>query len=164
MVDFPEGGLLTDTQLRYMGGALAYFVAGIHLLHPQRGLPRLVLIIGTGNASLLISDPRPLAFVLSGFAIIVGVGIAAIGRRRKLIYLLGILLMVAYLVGYFAWHLTGHGGFLPVREPIYHGMHPVEAVVSHLVEYPLARVSKIAEAALLIVLVILYRREILVRT
>lgn len=159
MVNLLERVTLTDTQLGYIGGALAYIVAGIHLLHPQRGIPRLVRIIGTGNASLLISDPRPLAFALSGTALIAGVGLAAVGWRRKLIYLLGMLLMVIYLTGYFAWHLTGHGGFLPVREPVYHGLHPAEAVVSHLLEYPVARASKIVEAALLLVLAVLYRRE-----
>ncbi len=78
---------------------------------------------------------------------------------RKRIYVLGMVLMTAYFVGYFAWHLSGHGGFLPGREPLYHGLHPVEAVVAHLVDNPLVALAKLAEAALFAVLAVLYRQE-----
>lgn len=150
---------VSETYLRYIGAALTYLVAGIHLFHPQRGFPRLVTVLGTGDLSLLLYDPRPVLFVLSGFALITGVKLVILGLPRRPIYALGISLMLTYLVGYFAWHLTGHGGFLPGREPLYHGLHPVEAVIAHLAEYPLARVAKLAELALLLVLVALYRRE-----
>lgn len=150
---------LTGPRLRYLAAGLAYVVAGIHLFHPRRGFPRLVTVLGTGDASLLLSDPRPLAFVLSGFAILAGVSVVHLGVRRRPVYALGIGLVSLYLVGYFAWHLSGHGGFLPGRAPHFHGVSPVEAVVGHLVEYPLARAAKLAELALLAVLVVLYRRE-----
>lgn len=143
----------------YLGAALAYIVAGVHLFHPKRGFPRLVALVTTGNASLLVNDPRPVAFVLSALAILLGIKLVIADVARKHVYALGMVLVATYFVGYFAWHLSGHGGFLPGREPLYHGLHPVEAVISHLVNYPLAALSKLAEAALFIVLAVLYREE-----
>ncbi len=148
-----------DGYLGYLGVALAYLVVGIHLFHPKRGFPRLVLLLSTGNQSLLVTDPRPLAFVLSALAVLIGVKLAILGVERRRVYALGMVLVATYFVGYFAWHLSGHGGFLPGREPLYHGLGPVEAVVSHLATYPLAALSKLAEAALFVVLAVLYRRE-----
>lgn len=149
----------TDRQLRYLGAALAFVVAGIHMFHPKRGYPRLVLLVTSDNLSLLAGDPRPLVFVLSGLAIVAAVLLVLWGFPRKPIYVAGIGLMLAYILGYFAWHLSGHGGFLPGREPLYHGQTPLEAVIGHLREYPIARWSKITELLLLVVLVVLYRRE-----
>lgn len=148
-----------DENLGYIGAALTFLVAAIHLFHPKRGFPRLVLLIVTGNSSLLVSDPRPLAFVLSGLALLLGIQLVISNIARKRVYTLGMILTATYLIGYFAWHLSGHGGFLPGRESVYHGLHPVEAVVSHLVNYPLAALSKLAELGLFITLVPLYRKE-----
>lgn len=148
-----------DGNLGYIGAALAYLVAAIHIFHPKRGFLRLVTLVTTGNTSLLVVDPRPLAFVLSGLAILLGIKLVIMNIARKRVYALGMVLVATYFVGYFVWHLSGHGGFLPVREPVYHGLHPVEAVVSHLVNYPLAALSKLTEAALFTTLVILYQRE-----
>jgi len=149
----------SDQQLRYLGAALAYVVAAIHLFHPRRGFPRLVQFASSGNIDLIALDPRPLLFVLSGVAILVAVKLVLVGYPRRPVYAAGMALMATYVVGYFAWHLSGHGGFLPGRRPLYHGIGPVEAVVSHLRSYPLARVSKVAEIALFVVLGVLYRRE-----
>lgn len=154
-----EIGRWLDENLGYLGAGLACLVAVIHLFHPQRGFPRLVTVIATGDPSLLVNDPRPAVFVLSALAILLGVNLAMWNVERKRIYVLGMVLMVTYLVGYFAWHLSGHGGFLPGRKPLYHGLHPIEAVFSHLVNYPLAALSKLAEAALFVVLAALYRQE-----
>lgn len=149
----------TDGQLRYLGAALAYLVAGIHLFHPQRGFPRLVVLASTDNLDLLVSDPRPLLFVVSGLAILVGVKLVLLGWDRRPIYIAGMVLMAIYLFGFFGWHFTGHGGFLPGQRPNYHGLGPVEAVVDHLQRYPIARLSKLLELVLLAVLGVLYWRE-----
>lgn len=149
----------TDRHLRYVGATLAVVVAGVHLFHGQRGVPRLVELLATGNAALLVTDPRPLFFVLSGVAILVGVFALLWEVPRKPVYLGGMVLMGTYIAGYFAWHMTGHGGFLPGRLPHYHGLGPVEAVVRHLELYPIARVSKVAETLLLVLLAVLYLRE-----
>ena len=145
--------------LGYVGAVLAFFVASIHLFHPDRGFLRLVTLVTTGNASLLVTDPRPVAFVLSGLAILLGINLVVANIARKRVFALGMVLVATYFVGYFAWHLSGHGGFLPGREPLYHGLTPVKAVISHLVNDPLAALSKLAEVALFIVLIVLYRRE-----
>lgn len=151
---------LSTRQLEYIGVALAYIVAALHLFHPRRGFPRLILILGLDEPTKhLLYDPRPVAFVISALAILIGVKLVLFGLPRKPIYAAGMALMVTYIIGYIAWHLTGHGGFLPGREPLYHGLHPVEALIEHLIEYPIARASKIAEALLFAVLALLYFRE-----
>jgi hypothetical protein len=154
-----NAALLLREHLAHVGAGLAVIVAAIHLFHPQHGLPRLVLLVGTGNASLLVTDPRPLAFVLSGIALLVGVQLAVAGVARKRLAVLGMALVATYFVGYFAWHLTGHGGFLPGREPLHHGLHPVQAVIIHLGTSPVAAVSKVAEGLLFVVLLRRSRRE-----
>lgn len=148
-----------DRHLRYAGAALAFVVAGIHLFHADRGFPRLVALVATDNVGLLVTDPRPLLFVLSGVAILAGVFLVLWEFPRRPVYLAGMVLVSTYLLGYFAWHLTGHGGFLPGRAPHYHGLSPVEAVVDHLRRYPVVLLSKVAESLLLVVLAVLYRRD-----
>lgn len=150
----------TDRHLRYVAAGLAYLVAGLHLFHPQLGFPQLVRVLALDDpVRHLLHDPRPALFVLSGIAILVGIHLVLFGFPRKPMYVLGMLLVATYFVGYFAWHLTGHGGFLPGREPHYHGLHPVEAVLGHLGAYAWARWTKLAEALLFAVLAVLLYRE-----
>ncbi len=144
--------------LEYLAAALAYLVAAVHLFHPIHGFERLVMFL-TIDPQLLMFDPRPLAFVLSGVAILTAVPAVSWGYPGERAYLAGIALMATYLVGYFGWHLSGHGGFLPGREPLYHGLAPHEAVVAHLTGDPWAAVAVVAELALAGVLVVLYRRS-----
>lgn len=160
--DSPEGepataGLGDERRelLQHVALALALVVAAIHLAHPDRGLPRLVTVL-TADPGLLIQDPRPLALVLSGIVIVLGVNAAIVEVRLRPLYAMGMALMALHLVGYFAWHLTGHGGFLPGREPHYHGL---DVLVAELLDDVLILTSKLTEAALLIVLGILYRDE-----
>ncbi|PSP76359.1 hypothetical protein BRC81_12040 [Halobacteriales archaeon QS_1_68_20] len=148
----------SNRQLRVLAGVLAYVVAALHLLHPDIGVPRLVLIFDAGIA-LLQYDPRPLAFVLSGLILVFGVNLGLVGYPRKPLYVGGMALVATFFLGYFLWHLTGHGGFLPVREPLFHGMTPLEAVLAHLSTDLWAATAKLAEAALLATLAMLYRRE-----
>ncbi|MFB6156864.1 MAG: hypothetical protein ABEJ34_03370 [Haloferacaceae archaeon] len=149
---------VSSRRLLYAAAALAYVVAGVHLFHPSHGFGRLVTLLLV-DPSLLVTDPRPVAFVLSGLAVLVGVPAVVAGFPRRAAYALGAGLAATYLVGYFAWHLSGHGGFLPGRKPLYHGMTPVEAVVAHLTGEPLAAVAVVTELAFLSVLVVLYRRD-----
>lgn len=149
----------TDQQLRYLGAALAYLVAAIHLFHPRRGFPRLVQYASSGNLDLVALDPRPLLFVLSGLAILAGVKLVLLGFPRRPVYAAGMALMATFVVGYFAWHLSGHGGFLPGREPLYHGLAPHEAVLSHLGGDPWAAFAVVTELLLAAVLVFLLYRD-----
>lgn len=149
-----------DQHLRYFAAGLAYLVAGLHIFHPQRGFPRLVAILTLDDPMRhLLYDPRPLLFVLSGLAILLGIKLVLFGWPRNPIYVLGMALTATYFAGYLAWHLTGHGGFLPSRAPLYHGLHPIAAVIAHLSEYAWARWTKVAEAVLFAVLAVLYCRE-----
>jgi hypothetical protein len=150
---------VTDDHLLYAGTGLTYLVAATHLFHPEHGFPRLVELAVLGRPSLLVSGPRPVAFVASAVLLIVGANLVLANRWRRPLYLLGMGMVGAYLLGYFAWHFTGHGGFLPGREPIFHGLSPLENVLSHLTVDLLAAVSKVLEAALLVVLGLLYTRE-----
>lgn len=155
----PSFGYRPTTQhLRYAAGALALIVAGLHLFHPRYGMERFVRLLASDPA-LLITHPRPLAFVLSAIAIVLGIYLAVYGFLEKPIYLLGVLLMGTYIVGYFAWHLSGHGGFLPGRPPHYHGLEPHEAVISHLRSDSWAVAALLAETLLAAILILLYRRE-----
>lgn len=147
-----------ERPLRPLAGALAYLVAALHLFHPTHGVARLVLVL-SANPALLASDPRPLAFTLSGFAILGGVTVVVLGVPARRYYVAGIALMAIYLVGYFAWHLSGHGGFLPGREPLYHGLGPIEAVLAHLRTDPWARLAVPAELLLGGALAVLHRRD-----
>ncbi|MFC4438239.1 MULTISPECIES: hypothetical protein [Natrialbaceae] len=147
----------SDQQLRYAAGAVALLVAGLHLFHPQYGLERLVILLST-DPSLLVAHPRPVAFVLSAVAIVVGIYLVLFGVLVRPIYLVGMVLMVTYVAGYFAWHFTGHGGFLPGRIPQYHGLGPYETVVAHLRGDPWARAAIVLESVLLVLLAVLYRR------
>lgn len=149
---------ITAQHVRYAAAGLAFLVAAVHLFHPAHGLPRFAEIVAVGLDNLMY-DPRPIAFVLSGVTIILGVNLVAVGASRRLLYALGMAMMVVYLVGYFGWHLSGHGGFLPVRKPLYHDMGPIEATAAHLRGDPWARVSVLAETALLAVLAWLYRND-----
>lgn len=151
------GARFDRRQLQYAAAGLAYVVAGIHLFHPSHGFGRLVLLAAT-DPGLLVSNPRPVAFVLSGLAIVLAVPAVAAGAPRRPIYALGIGLVATYVGGYFAWHLSGHGGFLPNRRPLYHGLQPHEAVIAHLTGDPLAAAAVVTELALLGALVVLYRR------
>lgn len=142
----------------YVGAALAVIVAGIHVFHPKLGLPKLVTLV-LADPALLVFDPRPLAFVVSGLALLVGLLLVGTAQRKRPFYLAGTLLATVYLVGYFAWHFTGHGGFLPGRQPLFHGLSPLENVLAHLTGDVLAAVSKASEVAMVGVLALLYQRE-----
>lgn len=148
----------TTQQLRYAAGVLALIVAGLHLFHPKYGIERFGILLSVDPA-LFVTHPRPLAFVLSAIAIVIGMYLILFEFTRKPIYVLGILLMMTYLVGYFAWHLSGHGGFLPGRLPHYHGLEPHEAVISHLRSDNWAVAAIVSETLLAVILAILYRRE-----
>jgi hypothetical protein len=151
-------GRSTDRYLGYAAAVLAYVVAALHLSHPSLGFGRLALLVSV-NPELLLADPRAVAFVLSGIALLAGVPLASVGRRRRVVYALGIALVAVYVLGYFAWHLSGHGGFLPGREPLHHGLQPHEAVVNHLSGSVWAAAALVAEVLLGGVLIVLYRRE-----
>ncbi|APX95983.1 hypothetical protein SAMN05421809_0080 [Natronorubrum daqingense] len=149
-----------STRLRALTGGVAVAVAGLHLFHPTLGLPRLLEYVQLGT----LYDPRPLLFTLSGLAIFVGIVLVAtdfVDVPNRHLYALGIGLVLAYLIGYVAWHtVLEHGAFWPHIEA--HGHHDqgvLETVVAHLLDDVHALASKTTEVVLLVLLVVLYRRE-----
>lgn len=145
----------TRQTLAYIGASLTAIVAVLHLFHPSHGIRKLLRIL-SADPTLLVFDPRPLAFVVSGFALLVGLAVSRSATNRDPYYVAGILLAVVYIVGYFAWHFTGHGGFLPGREPLLHGLSPLENVLAHLTGDLWAAVTKTTEVAMAAVLGVLY--------
>lgn len=142
------------TGLRYLAGALATAVAVIHI-GSDFGFRKLVVY----TQVVRFPDPRPFLFVGSGVAIFFGIARVLDGKNPRPVYLGGIALMLAYLVGYPLWH-TGlaHGAFWPWGpEPITHSEAAWRVVLDHLVNTPLAAISKLLELALLAILLVLYR-------
>lgn len=153
-----DASVLTTRRLRYLGATLAILVAFLHLLDPNHGLLELFALLYE-SPRVLVFDPRPVAFVLSATALLIGVSLSRNAPDRQPYYVAGIGLALTYVVGYLAWHLTGHGGFLPGREPLLHGVSPLMNVVRHLTGDPWAAASMASELGLIGVLVALLRRE-----
>lgn len=144
-------------RLQIVTAMLALAVAGIHLLHPTLGGPALVVYLSAGQ----LSDPRPLAFVLGSFVLLFGVLLGINGFAGRALYLGGILIVLAFFLGYGAWHtVLDHGGFWPhIEGHGHHGGNPIGVVFDHLVGDLLALVSTVAEAALFGCLTVLYYTE-----
>jgi hypothetical protein len=144
------------TGIRYLAGALAAAIAAIHI-GSDFGFRKLVLYAQAGQ----FPDPRPFLFVGSGMLIFLGIARVLDGHDPTPVYLGGIALMVAYLIGYPLWH-TGlaHGAFwVWGPEPITHDEAAWRVVLAHLGNTPLAAVSKLLELALLGLLTVLYRTD-----
>ena len=147
-----------ERRLRYAAGLLALVVAGVHLYW---GIPRFVAYASVG----VMPDPRPAAFVLSGHAILLAVTLVAAGvldARRT--YVPGVALMVVHVASYAAWHTVfAHG--VPGAEAVgvehghLHVGNAVVVVLQHVVNSPLALVSKLAELAVVVLLAWLYVGE-----
>lgn len=143
--------------LEYVAVALGVLVAYIHLLHPQYGFPRLLEHVRLG----MFFDPRPLVFTIAGLLILAGFILAYNGVARKPLLIGGIIVVGGLFVGYGLWHtVLDHGAFWPYIEPHGHtDTGPFQIIVLHLFQNPIELISKIAEAILLIVLILLYRLE-----
>jgi len=152
------GFRLTTRQLELLAVGLAVVVALVHLFHPDRGVARLTTLLAA-DPGLLLAQPRPIAFVASSFLLLVGAIALALGVSSRGLYAAGIAMMGSYILGYFSWHFSGHGGFLPDREPLYHGLAPHVAVTSHLSDSVLATTAVVAEIFLLLACVTLFWRR-----
>lgn len=146
-----------ERRLRSAAGALALVVAGVHLYW---GIPRFVAYASVGT----MPDPRPLAFVLSGHAILIALTLVAAGvLDARWTYVPGVALMVVHVAGYAAWHTVLAHGVPGAPGAESHGPltagGAVVVVVEHVVSSPLALVSKLAEVALLVLLAVLYLRS-----
>lgn len=137
-------------------GLLALVIAGIHLYW---GIPRFVAYASVAT----MPDPRPLAFVLSGHAIVVALTLILLGvvdGRRA--YVPGAALMVVHLGGYAAWHtVLAHGASVSTEAGNHgHGdpavFEALLVVLDHVLHSPMVLVSKLAEVTVLVLLAALY--------
>lgn len=145
--------------LKHLGVALAVIIAGIHFFHPDFGIWAAMTYLSIQS----FPDPRPFAFVLSAVAILLSIALVADGAvPPRVVYFGGMVLMVTYIVGYFAWHVLGHGAWWPWGSGLGSHAHTLRTVLlseDHLRADPIALTSKFAELALLVVLAVLYRRD-----
>jgi hypothetical protein len=137
-------------RVRLVGANLAFIVAGIHLL---MGLRYWTLYARGGN--YIPPDPRISLWTISALAIFAGMVALYLGAPKRPIYGLGIGVMVAYVVGYFSWHLGGHGKFYLGGTPDLHGVSLSTYLLDHLFAGPIETVSIVLEVALLVLLVAL---------
>lgn len=137
-------------QWRWVAGLILAGIAILHIGHPTYGLRGLFIYAQAGTPLI---DPRPLAFTLSGLGILLGliaVHLGVISLRRG--YIAGCLVLGMYLLGYIAWHVTGHGGFWPGLEPRSHHGHPITVLIDHLAADHWERMTKFLELLGLLVL------------
>jgi hypothetical protein len=150
---------LSTRQLQGLAVGLAIVVALVHMFHPSRGVGRLSLLL-SADPGLLLVQPRTIAFVATGFLLLVGASALALGVSSRALYAAGMGLMATYVLGYVGWHLSGHGAFLPGRESIPHShVGPIESVIAHFAGDPLAAGALVAEVFLFLVCASLYWRH-----
>lgn len=144
-------------RLRITAGALATVVAGLHLYW---GIPRFTLYATIGT----MPDPRPLAFVLSGHAILIAITLVATGvLQADRLYLPGIGLMLIHLIGYVAWHTVLTHGVAAGQRPAGHThggpIALVGDVLTHLSNSPLALAAALSEIGVVVLLGMLVVRS-----
>jgi hypothetical protein len=142
-------------RLRIAAAVLAVVVAGIHLLHPSQGGVALVVYAREGY----LGDPRPLLFTLGAFALVFGVVAGVQGLYGRPLYLGGVAVALAFLLGFLAWHtVLEHGGFWPYLQANEHpDRNALLVAADHLRTDALLLAAKLAEIALVAALLVLYR-------
>jgi hypothetical protein len=133
----------------------AHLVVVVGIIHVSLGLYNWFRWLNAGF--LVPRDLRWPLFVVSGLALIAGLFIAAQGRHRRTLYAAGIGLMIVYVVGYFSWHLGGHG--FVFREPTPHQGPVGQFLLDHLFAGPVKFLAIVSEVALAVVLAYLLVKE-----
>lgn len=153
MSESAVGPARDDRTLRRVAGVLAVVVAGLHAYTVLPDMARQIFY-------WQFPDPRPVTFLLATMAILMGIVLVIQGFDPLPIYVGGIALMLAFVLGYLAWHTTlGHGAFWPGRQAVEHDVSQLYVVYLHLVHNHVELASKVGEVALLAVLSVLSVRE-----
>lgn len=108
------------TWMHWLAGALALLSGVIHL------------VIGVR----FIDQPTGVPFILAGLGFFGGVGLALLDYRRRLLYLVGVVFVLAQIVAYYYINY--------LNDP---AISPVEGI------------DKAAQVVLIVLLVVLYRQE-----
>jgi hypothetical protein len=141
------------TRLRFLASQLVFVAALIHL-----GLGTVEWARYASYGYLVPPDYRWPAFVLSGVAILIGLWLANRARRVRPYYLLGILAMLTYVLGYFTWHLTGHRPLLLFGPSTPHRL-TIGFVLDHYFAGLFETLSLSVELAAAVLLSILYASD-----
>ncbi|RNJ27003.1 hypothetical protein [Halosegnis longus] len=139
--------------LRALQFATVQLVGIVAVIHIVVGLEVLVSLVANGLVGQYLGEyaaqrPRPLLFVPSGLAILVGLGLAGRGTiNRRTAYQLGILAMGAYLLGWVGWHTVLNHGFALTGEVPPTSNHDaggvVAVVLAHIID-PIAETLRSA--------------------
>lgn len=141
-------------RLHWVAVALAFVVSGIHLFHPIYGGPALLVYANVGY----LGDPRPLLFLAGGFLLVFAAVLALQGVYLRLAYATMAAVSLAFLVGYGLWHtVLDHGAFWPHIHGHGHDGNPVVVLWAHVTGDAVDFVSKLTEAALAVVSLLLVR-------
>jgi hypothetical protein len=100
-------------------------------------------------------DIRWPLFIVSGVAVVAGIGLARQSPHRRRWYLAGVVMMVGYVAAYFFWHLGGHRPLFIHRPAIHHDL-TLEIIVAHYTAGTLETFTLTIELLAGILLVILY--------
>lgn len=139
----------TRSMFLLVGANIAFMVAGTHLL---MGI-RYWLLYARGGF-YVPPDARVPLWTVSALAIFAGMVALYLGAPRRPIYALGAGMMVTYILGYFSWHLGGHGQFyLGVGRPHLHGADLGTFLLDHLFAGVLETLSITLEVTLFAILV-----------
>ncbi|WP_458185432.1 hypothetical protein [Haladaptatus sp. NG-WS-4] len=141
----------TISPVHFVTAQLAVVVAVIHLSLGVLNWTRWLMA-----GFLLPRDLRWPLFVVSGAAIVLGLFLAAAGTSRRPLYAGGIVLMAAYVVGYFGWHVGGHRPLFFFGAGTRHSGPIVPFLLDHLFAGPVEFLAIVSEVALLVLLVYLF--------
>jgi len=146
--------LRTFDPLYVVAAHLAVLVAVIHL---ALGVSNWLTYLSGGI--LVPPDLRWPLFVVSGLALVGGLVAAVAGADRRPLYLGGIALMVVYVIGYFAWHASGHRPLFVVGRGTHHDGSTLAYLAAHVVAGPVETLALASETGLALVLGYLLYRE-----
>jgi hypothetical protein len=100
-------------------------------------------------------DIRWPLFVVSGVAVIAGIGFARQSPHERRWYLAGAVMMLGYVAAYFLWHLAGHRPLFVIGPATHHDV-TLDFIVAHYFAGALETATLTIELLAAILLSILY--------
>jgi hypothetical protein len=124
----------------------AHLVVLVAVIHLALGVSNWLTYLRAGI--LLPPDLRWPLFVVSGVALVGGLVAAVADAERRPLYVGGIVLMAVYIVGYFAWHASGHRPLFFVGPGTHHHGSTLAYLAAHAVAGPVETLALTSETAL----------------
>lgn len=123
-----------------------HLVVLVAVIHLALGVSNWLTYLRAGI--LVPPDLRWPLFVVSGVALVGGLVAAIAGAERRPLYVGGIVLMAVYVVGYFAWHASGHRPLFFVGPGTQHHGSTLAYLAAHAVAGPVETLALTSETAL----------------